>query len=167
MVLSVCCYFQRLITPLRAVKNPSVLPLSHNLSMRRRCIHPSILKIFFPYCCHIQWQSLGNSCPTKISLSHQLKSVKETVLKPSPCHPFSSYSHPLLTPSLFFLFSSKETAWVSDQIHILTPTFPRSGSSLIFSTPRCQSHKLQWKIHNSCLSVVGGLSHTILGTYLI
>ena len=124
--------------------------------MGRRCIHPSILKIFFPYCCHIQWQSLGNSCPTKISLSHQLKSAKETVLKPSPCHPFSSYSHPLLTPSLFFLFSSKESAWVSDQIHILIPTFPRSGSSLIFSTPRCQSRKLQWKIHNSCLSVVGG-----------
>ena len=159
--------FSKTDTPLRVVKNPLVLLLSHNLSMGGRCIHPSILKIFFPYCCHFQWHSLGNSCPTQISLSHQLKSAKETVLKPSPCHLFSSYSHPLLTPSSIFLL-----LFQGNCIGFWSDLYPHPYLSKIcllshiFSTPHCQSHKTAMGNSQFLSESTGGLAHTILGAYI-
>lgn len=158
--------FSKTDTPLRVVKNPLVLLLSHNLSMGGRCIHLSILKIFFPYCCHFQWHSLGNSCPTQISLSvSPTQKCKRNSFKTKSLPPFF-----FLLPSPFnslFYFSSS----LPRKLHWFLIWF--ISSSLPFQDLSPLSH-----LFNSTLSKpsmgnsqflsesTGGLAHTILGAYI-
>ena len=159
--------FLKTYTPLRVVKNPSVLLLLHNLSMGGRCIHPSILKIF-PYCCHIQWHSLGNSCPTQISLSiSPTQKCERNSFKTKSLPPFFVLLPSPLTPSSIF-----PLLFLGNCIGFWSDSYPHPYLSKIclfshiFSTPHCQSHKTAMENSRFLPQSTEGLSHTILRAYI-